>query len=87
MTIDTKWELSRRDALLVAASGLAAAFVPGAGLADTATISGCGSVNITTSNAVGSSSRCSAKSTEAGSGPVGGTPAKVRFSEVGDPSG
>jgi hypothetical protein len=40
MTIDTKWELSRRDALLVAASGLAAAFVPGAGLADTATVSG-----------------------------------------------
>ena len=40
MTIDTKWEFSRRDALLVAANGLAAAFVPGAARAEAATVSG-----------------------------------------------
>ena len=41
MTMNAKWEFSRRDALLVAAGGVAAALTaPGAARADTATVSG-----------------------------------------------
>ncbi len=41
MTMNAKWEFSRRDALLVAAGGIAAALTaPGATRADTATVSG-----------------------------------------------
>ena len=41
MTMNAKWEFSRRDALLVAAGGIAAALTaPGAARADTATVSG-----------------------------------------------
>ena len=41
MTMNAKWEFSRREALLVAAGGVAAALTaPGAARADTATVSG-----------------------------------------------
>ncbi len=52
-----------------------------------ASVSGCGSVIITTSNAFGSSWRFSGKSTEAGTGPVGARPSKVRLSAAGEPVG
>ncbi len=39
MTMNAKWEFSRRHALFVAAGGVAAAFAPGAARAD-ATVSG-----------------------------------------------
>jgi hypothetical protein len=40
MTMDSKWEFSRREALLLAAAGVAATLAPGAVRADAATVSG-----------------------------------------------